>query len=65
MKNSTRVKSRVVALVLALSLIFGMGMVATPAVMAASSSTSLNSTVGTPAIALSEPALTSAWPSRL
>ncbi|MBP1762109.1 MAG: hypothetical protein H6Q64_1651, partial [Firmicutes bacterium] len=50
MKNSTRVNNRIVALVLALSLVFGMGMVVPPAVMAASSSTSLNSTVGKPVI---------------
>ena len=50
MKNSNKVNNRIVALVLALSLVFGIGMVASPAV-AASSSTSLNSTVGKPVIA--------------
>jgi hypothetical protein len=50
MKNSTRVKKRIVALVLAFSLFFGMGLTASPIVIAASSSKSLSSTVGKPII---------------
>lgn len=51
MKISTILKNRIIAFILTLSLISGMGVFMSPAVMAASSgSTSLNSTIGIPVI---------------